>query len=113
MLVKEENGKINFIDKNDAFVGFDSESSCCEQFGWYVSDHLTENEPEEDLPLEGYWFDTGVDHAEVEGYWEEGGCVAFKLVNGSGDVRYLHLYNHHNGYYSHGWEASWGCEGYL
>lgn len=37
MLVKHTGGKVNFIDANDAFVGFDFESCCCENFGYYVA----------------------------------------------------------------------------
>ena len=113
MLIKEDDGRVNFIDKNDSFVGFSTYQDCCETFGWYVADHITECEPATSASLDGFWFDTDTQQLDVNGYFEEGGSVAFKCVNSCGDVRYLHLYNSHNGYYSHGWESSWGCEGHL
>lgn len=106
MLIKEENYRINFIDKNDAFIGFDYGAKCCEDFGWFISG--SEN-------LDGFWFDTESEPCDLlsdYGY-ECKNEVQFKCVNDSGNVALLHLYNHHNGYYSHGWESSWGCEGYL
>ncbi len=119
MLIKEEGDgwsrRINFIDKNDAFVGFDYSSCCCEHFGWYAADIVTNEEPSEEPSLDGFWFDTGEQPIDVEGTdkWGEDNAIAFKCVNEAGAVRYLHLYNHHNGYYSHGWDASWGLDGSL
>ena len=115
MLIKEESGRINFIDKNDSFVGFYWESWCCERFGYYVADSPTLEDPQEDKPLDGYWFDTSVEPEYVNGSssYDDGGVLVFKCMNADGSFRYLHLYNHHNGYYGHGWESSWGCEGYL
>ena len=106
MLIKEESGRINFIDKNDAFVGFDYGHQCCEDFGWFISG--SEN-------LDGFWFDLKEVPTECEQNEDfEFKCeLQFKCVNELGDVAFLHLYNHHNGHYSHGWESSWGCEGYL
>ena len=37
MLVKHTAGKVNFIDVNDAFVGFDYTQDCCEDFGYYMA----------------------------------------------------------------------------
>lgn len=106
MLIKEEKGDINFIDKNDAFVGYDYSASCCEDFGFYVSREA--NTVDEDINLASYWFDTSVEPIDFNG-----DDIAFKCINEEGDVCYLHLYNYHNGYYSHGWKTSWGCDGYL
>lgn len=49
---------------------------------------------------------------DKDGYNEldAGGMVAFKLVNGAGDEKYLHLFNCHNGYYGHGFEFKVGDE---
>jgi hypothetical protein len=32
----EADYKINFVDKNNVFVGFDYSSNCCERFGYYI-----------------------------------------------------------------------------
>lgn len=113
MLIKETEDKVNFIDKNDNFVGYDMYGQCCEYFGWYVTDCLSEDTKTENLNLEGYYFDTQVEPIDVNGDFDSGGCVAFRCVNDNNEVRYLHLFNDHNGYYSHGWDSSFGCEGYL
>lgn len=111
MLIKETGSKVNFIDKNDNFVGFDMDGQCCEYFGWYITNIVTAEIPEETRCAEGFWFDVKATPIECDA----GDCytVAFKLVNSSGEILYLHLFNEHNGYYSHGWETSFGCEGYL
>ncbi len=36
-----------------------------------------------------------------------GGMIIFRLVNGC-EEKFLHLYNVHNGYYSHGFEVKVG-----
>ena len=36
MLIKHEKYKVNFIDENDNFVGFDDEPQCCEEFWWKI-----------------------------------------------------------------------------
>lgn len=111
MLIKETGSKVNFIDKNDNFVGFDMDGQCCEYFGWYITNNVTAEIPEENMCAEGFWFDVTSEPIECD----MGDCyvVAFKLVNSSDEVLYLHLFNEHNGYYSHGWDTSFGCEGYL
>ena len=108
MLIKEESGRINFIDKNDAFVGFDFSQSCCEDFGWYAAKKSTSEIPLEIISLDGFWFDISNKPKRVS---DE--ITSFRCINDKKEILHLHLYNHHNGYYSHGWESSWGCEGYL
>lgn len=111
MLIKESDGSISFIDKNDAFVDFDYTQDCCECFGWYVaSEPATESNLEYSELTEHFWFDTTTEPVAIEDLDdEEGGIIAFKCTNGAIEV-WLHLYNYHNGYYGHGWNASW-CEG--
>ena len=110
MLIKENtkswSESVNFIDDRDNFVGFDMNSDCCEVFGWYITreavGHDWDSTPTEltEAELVGYRFDTTF----VDNYdFDE--TVVFRLVNDNGGVAYLHLYNSHNGYYSHGWES--------
>jgi hypothetical protein len=51
-------GKVNFTDSNDVFVGFDMSSQCCEDFGWGVSKEITTNDEYEGIAdFDGYVFD--------------------------------------------------------
>lgn len=120
MLIKETNAgwskKINFIDRNDNFVGYDWSGQCCESFGYYFATEVTEHGPSHQPEHEGFYFDTSVSAIDVEytgEYTDEDAGVAFKCINDAGAVIYLHLTNSHNGYYSHGWESSFAGEGSL
>jgi len=58
---------------------------------------------------EGFVFDTNF-FQEIRDYpaaYEEGAAAVFRLKK-NGEVRYLHLFNVHNGYYSHGFEMNVG-----
>lgn len=110
--------KINFVDEHNALVGYDFSANCCEDFGWYISDRIsirTEESMFTDVMgsdainqcLDGWTFDTEFFRTLEEGdrnYMEEN-TVIFRLVNGSNEL-FLHLYNVHNGYYSHGFVFS-------
>lgn len=126
-------GKINFVDINDVLVGFDAFQSCCESFGHYFS--LTGEKEAKSIEapsnLEALVFDTEFfqEHSE-EGWMEGGGEAVFRLVaphiarvrgdretremeremqrTGGHAVVFLHLYNHHNGYYAHGFSMEHG-----
>ena len=97
MLIKIEDGKSNFIDHNDNFVGYeDQDVSCCENPYWEFEDSfgnpLGENvDPQ--LPLE---FTGEVEESNSDF------SISFKCTNGYT----LKLYNIHNGYYSHFWEST-------
>lgn len=102
MRIFEKNDKINFVDENSVFVGFDYLSNCCERFGYYFSD-TEKADPDKEGEgisgdsLAGFLFDTKFCGGEEEE-------AVFRLFNESGATLYLHLFNHHNGYYSHGFE---------
>lgn len=118
MLVKDENGAINFIDEEDNFVGFRNSRSCCERFGWHITDSAGEYvNIEEDNPdfLKGFLFNTNKEPTEsADSDYSDGGSVGFQLVNNhTGETLCLTLYNHHNGYYAHGWDTSFGHSGRL
>jgi len=99
--------RLNVVDQNNVLVGFDYSGQCCERFGYYFTRVLPSvvNDSEEGAPEfnhEDYFFDIGFMEDISVGEYEDGGAVAFKLVNEDGDEIYLVLYNHQNGYYSHG-----------
>lgn len=64
-------------------------------------------EDQEGFDFEPWEFDPGFFKAldATDGY-DEGGVAVFRLRrrDGSDGVKYLHLFNSHNGYYSHGFE---------
>jgi len=104
--------KVNIVDENNVFVGYDFEHSCCENFGYYFTkklpttkdDPLKEDQKSCNFRHEEYQFDTKF-FLELNGEkYDEGGAVVFLLKNKWGSKVYLVLYNCHNGYYSHGFE---------
>jgi hypothetical protein len=110
MKMFDKKGKMNFVDNNNCFVGFDYQSSCCEDFGYFFT--LTEDGPvgeegsvpesaidESTIDLTNYNFD--IQYAK-----QKGEMGIFRLVDDSVISKeiYLNLYNFHNGYYSHGFE---------
>lgn len=110
--------KVNFVDENNVLVGYDTAPQCCEHADWFLC-HDECNEPKardnglftEEF-LSQYKFDTTyfyeVTPAKKGGYsvLDEGGMVRFKLVAYDNKPLYLHIFNVHNGYYSHGFESS-------
>jgi hypothetical protein len=110
------NRKINFVDKNNVFVGYDMEQQCCESTDWFISEKEKKNiiKNKNKYDLDDYVFDkkyfTNVKFKNVEieslGYLgiEFGNMIRFKLISEGKKNLYLHIYNIHNGYYSHGFE---------
>ncbi len=98
--------KVNFLDDKNVLVGYDMGESCCEHFGWFVSGSPTADIPEESTPEDGikewpaFVFDVTREPQEL-GVDDEGGTIAFRLTKGDEEM-FLHLFNSHNGYYSHG-----------
>jgi hypothetical protein len=109
--------KVNFVDENNVLVGYDFSGLCCEQYGWYIHNKVTSN-------MEDSLFDENTDINAINGSLKEWTfdptffdethgsdrynveCRAvFRLVYGDNEL-FLHLYNVHNGYYSHGFEFS-------
>ena len=110
---KDFNESINFIDRHDMFLGFDLSQCCCEETGWFVHDSET---PSDDFPasspveeLEGYYFnpfpieDSPVIEAPLDYSSDdvESQHVCFEIYHDTKEVKYLHIYNYHNGYYGH------------
>lgn len=104
--------KVNFVDENNVVVGYDLTQNCCEWAGWFLSYGEETSARNNDLDreiVETYQFDpqyfftvsndTNLDY---------GGLVRFRLVSeGKSDI-FLHLFNSHNGYYSHGFSIDVG-----
>ena len=107
--------KINFVDENNVLVGYDYSGQCCENFGWCIGEKVSMNledalfnDTKEDScideQLKGWTFDTKFfEEILEEESFNDIHFVVFRLVKGDQE-RFLHLYNIHNGYYSHGFE---------
>lgn len=100
-------GKHNFVDKNNVLVGYDTSQQCCEHAGWYIADRIRDDVNEDDSitsGLDGYVFDINfmeLNHS-IDHCCEGGGIVVFRLYEEGNPDLFLHLFNVHNGYYSHG-----------
>jgi len=110
--------KVNFVDENNVLVGYDFRWNCCEDFGWYIKENVTSSNadalftPDTNIEainqsLDDWTFDTSFFEEIREGleFSDENNTVVFRLVNGDNEL-FLHLYNVHNGYYSHGFDFS-------
>ena len=110
---KSWGSKVNFVDDNNVLVGYDTSQSCCEHADWFIMNSIhhdtnkSNNGYEEAAQeLEGYNFDTEFFEESNAGCYD-GAMAIFKLVNETNSgVKYLHLFNVHNGYYGHGFEMT-------
>lgn len=111
MKIFNRDGKINFVDENNVLVGFYYESSCCEEFGYFLSRTFPDSlKPadviqESDEAFAGFVFDTGFKEAVAFVERDDTDTVVFRLIRGL-DIIYLTLHNTHNGYYSHGFDMT-------
>lgn len=100
-------GKYNFVDDNNVFVGFDSTQDCCEHFGWSLDyERKIDSIPgiNNGINPDGYQFDISFyEKGHVHPEDENPMFVAFFRLKKPGfqDI-YLSLWNQHNGYYAHG-----------
>jgi hypothetical protein len=107
--VKPWPDKVNFVDANNIVVGYDMSQQCCEYASWYISDSTkTDFDKSKDAPddVEEYLFDP--EYMVMSEFEDHGWAVRFRLVADNKPGLYLHLYNVHNGYYSHGFTVEQG-----
>lgn len=108
--------KVNFVDDNDVFVGYDTDQSCCEHADWFIASAITPYDYNDDIDsketpdIEGYCFDPQFFEDVESSDLDSGGMAAFKLISDGKPDLYLHLFNSHNGYYGHGFEVKHGGE---
>ena len=95
---------VNWIDANNRFVGFDAFHNCCEFFGWYVSE--SPDEPESLDEPDRHDIGDGMDPYcfDPDGFREAACSIIARLTAPGMPDKYLHVFNHHNGYYAHGFE---------
>lgn len=114
--------KINFVDDNNVVLGYDMDQSCCEHADWFIADKPTEailerKDTPDGTPVEltGWNFDPTYfrevkeikDNPEDWNKLDSGGMVIFRIVK-DGAEKFIHLFNCHNGYYSHGFDFKAG-----
>ena len=111
MKIFDRDDKVNFVDKNNVLVGYDMGQSCCEHADWFISEKK-ENRIRDDnynsikrlIPnIEKFVFDTKFFEQVDSPDLDDGGMVRFRLKYDRKEL-FLHLFNNHNGYYSHGFE---------
>lgn len=107
--------KVNFVDDNDVFVGYDTGQCCCEHADWFIAGKITQYSYKDDYEaeapdVEAYSFDKDFFQEVDSSDLDSGGMVAFKLVADGKPDLYLHLFNAHNGYYGHGFKVKHGGE---
>lgn len=108
--------KVNFVDDNDVFVGYDIGQDCCEHADWVILpvitpyDYKTFDRKEEAPDVEAYIFDKEFFKEVESDDLDSGGMVVFRLIAENKPDLYLHLFNCHNGYYGHGFEVKHGGE---
>ena len=96
--------RLNLIDKNNVFVGYDYDQNCCESFGYEFRNN--NGSTLVDTPkLDDFYFT--LNHKVVEiinEYGDDGdSAYGFEITNGEETLWFV-IYNYHNGYYSHGFE---------
>jgi len=92
--------RLNLIDKNNVFVGYDYEYQCCEEFGYEFRD---EDNNKIDLPnLEAFEFTLKHNPIDIKEISDDGDSeYGFEITDGENKLWFV-IYNYHNGYYNHG-----------
>lgn len=108
-IFKKEDEKVNFVDINNVLIGYDMRQDCCEYADWFISETKEDKEKGRDKKIvdySGYVFDvTYFEEIDAPG-GDAGKMVRFKLMADNKPDLYLHIFNCHNGYYGHGFEAT-------
>src|SRR5579862_9490953 len=109
--------KVNFVDENNVVLGYDLTQSCCEHADWFIASRPRNNLPKwasfrdvkrPPVPdLTGWTFDTKYYKSLTGTGCGEDQIAIFKIVNGK-KRKFIHIFNSHNGYYSHGFEFTNG-----
>lgn len=110
MKVFDRDCKWNFVDDNNVFVGYYNQQECCENADYLLTKTIPKSHDEPSIDpdeLDGYNFDTKFFQKVVMDL-DAGEAVAFRLVKDASEDVFLTLYNYHNGYYGHGFEATIG-----
>ena len=113
MRIFDANGKINFVDENNVFLGYDMQQDCCEYADWFIADErhndIVERESEQEN-YAGWVFDIDFfESVENRESLEDGEMAIFRITKGEQE-KFIHIFNAHNGYYGHGFSFGVGEE---
>lgn len=112
--IKNFENKVNFVDENNVLLGYDLSQQCGEYADWFIlkeiaksQKHINEDEDKDLInKLDQYNFDpTFFKALEFDDRFRDPCSMAvFKIINKNDpeDILYIHLFNCHNGYYTHG-----------
>lgn len=123
MLVKYVDGRINFIDENDHFLGCEMDHQCCEDTNWEVRlgselgelilSGSNEDVVDDETTLSGYYFPNDCfygeavlpDSQETDGEMRVN-SVCFRAIHSDEEKEdiFITISNDHDGYYYHMWE---------
>lgn len=99
---------INWVDDENRLVGYDYETHCCENFGYFFSkaQHPIEAIKEEKTKTRYEFPEAGMENARFAKKKPKIfiSYAVFEIENS--EWKYLVLYNFHNGYYEHGFSVS-------
>jgi hypothetical protein len=106
--------KVNFVDENNVYLGYDLSQCCCENADWFIADEpctkSQDRDSDQEMDMPGWVFDTTFfKQVDDESEFDSGGMAIFRIVNGDRE-KYIHIYNSHNGYYGHGFDFKVGQE---
>lgn len=110
----EKGNKVNFVDSDNRFVGYDLDQQCCEQASWFLTSQdpslpgFVKDTEQQTVPAENTYLFLDVPPADVSRI-VDGGAMSFGLMDKEGGRMFLVIYNAQNGYYSHGFE--WDFQG--
>lgn len=103
--------KVNFVDNNNVFIGYDMEQDCCEYADWFIAPDILmykydmDLEGKQEIDYPNYNFDPYWNTEIKSNDLDAGSMVIFKLASENKPDLYLHIFNAHNGYYGHGFEV--------
>ncbi len=115
MMYFDRDGKHNFVDENNVFLGYDNTQDCCEHADWYLADEVpssvntNRSGAPDGFDFGPYRFDATF-FAEVgdERSLDFGNSAIFKIVAPGLPDKFIVLFNAHNGYYGHGFVMKHG-----
>lgn len=115
--------KYNFVDEDNVVIGYDASQKCWERASWFIAselqsglkgEHMTQEDSADSFDWEPWsidpaFFNTFEVTLDPDGE-DSTSMVAFRLTSEGQEPIYLHLFNSHNGYYSHGFTVEVGGE---
>ena len=97
--------RLNLIDGNNVFVGYDYSQDCCENFGYYFQE-ADGTKLDQDPNLNNAFFT--LNHKDVspldDDDWNEWFGIAFEIKLQTGEMIWFTIYNDHNGCATHGFD---------